>query len=595
MTLEQMAYIFVGGIPLLLILLALDLTLVAWLVIYAIVFSFLVCLLEGIWSSIAPPPLRLVETANFIKNAENYSRKWLKNNLHSLFYQRLRDRHRTNVVRIAILSWVEKHFPVFFMCMWALPWVLLSLHYLSAVGCRYNITRSSMETSGLCLPKSQPNSTIEILKLWENHADITDYPETHPEHILTILLSHISMSNVQLTLVDYDVKLRAARPGGIEEDEVMDTLLSKSYILPTNFLKAYFLCPRLEQSISIASSLIPQMQHFCQTLCMKKDLMTVALQSFANTYSEAIALSDYGGMSLASFVFCPWCHALRLLNRPWLTWYLPVPRVYVFEIEAELRFQKARLIATIHKSLAVLHANSPAIGNFDSTEQAIRTFATQLEKVEHMIHKSDSSRWPGFPKSDKTLKLQEYYMLLKVTQDYLAAVIRIAKVYETMLSELWIDLQHLRQIFSKGLPSRFTPTVLPSLHAKISSVSAWQSSSINEGRDGSRVSDIPTNASLFGYSLNNIDDTQLSACKAEIARYCKAGDIWYDPESDLHTICTIYGAAVTISGLDRDTLSTTARSWVIESAILKQKFEAKRWDLDGVQRALETQRYDARV
>ena len=82
MTLEQMAYVFVGSIPLLFILLVLDLKLVAWLVIWTIVVSFLVCLLEGIWNTIAPPPLRLVKAAQFIKNAENCSRKWLKNNRH---------------------------------------------------------------------------------------------------------------------------------------------------------------------------------------------------------------------------------------------------------------------------------------------------------------------------------------------------------------------------------------------------------------------------------------------------------------------------------------------------------------------------------
>lgn len=441
---------------------------------------------------------------------------------------------------------------------------------------------------------SQPNSTIGVLKLCENQADITDHAETHPKYILTILLSHISMSNVRLTLKDHDVKLRAARPDRIVEDKVMETSLSKSYVLPGDFLKAYFQCLRLEQSISIASSLTNQMQTFSSELCMKNDLMTVALESFISTYAEAIAISDYGELSLVSFVFCPWYHALRLLNRPWLSWYLPVPRVYVFEIKAELRFQKARLIATIHESLAVLHANSPAIGNFDSTEKAIRAFATELEKVEQMIHESDSSRWPGFAESEETLKLRKYHDILELTQDYLAAVIRIANVYETTLDRLWNDLQHLRQIGLKVVSSKFTPTVKASLRAEIPSVSAWQSSSINQDSDESGISDIPPNTSYFGYSLNNIEESQLSVWKAAIAEYCKGGDILNDPENDLYTICAIYGVAATISGLNRDAFGRTVRSWVIESAIVKHKFEAKRWDLDGVQRALDIQRYSVR-
>ena len=212
-----------------------------------------------------------------------------------------------------------------------------------------------------------------------------------------------------------------------------------------------------------------------------------------------------------------------------------------------------------------------------------------------MIRESDSSRWLGFPKSDKTLKLQRYHDILKVTQDYLAAVIRIANVYGTMLDRLWNDLQHLRQNLSKVVPSRFTPTVIASLHANVPSVSAWQSPNINQDSDESGVSDIPPNTSLFGYSLNNIDDGQLSAWKAAIAEYCKAGDIVDNPENDLYTICAIYGVAVTISGLNRDAWGSTARSWVVESAIVKQKFEAEGRDLDGMQRAVETQHYDARL
>ena len=329
---------------------------------------------------------------------------------------------------------------------------------------------------------------------------------------------------------------------------------------------------------------------------MRKDLMTVALQSFTNTYSEAIAISDYRKLSLASFVFDPWRHALRLLNRPWLTWYLPVPRVYVFEIEAELRFQKARLIATIHESLAVLHANSPAIGNFDSIEEAISAFATQLEKVERMIRESDSSRWPWSPNSNRMSMLQKYHELLKRTHDHLVAVFKDAGVYEIMLNRLWNDLQPLRQTFSKRLPSKFTstsslavPEVLVAQIQNVSLVSPWQSLSINQDSDGSKVFDIPPNMSLFGYSLNNVDGPQLLAGRAAIAQHCKEGNIGDNLEDNLYTICTIYHRlAAIMSGLDNDALSSTARSWMVGRARMIQSFEKKMgWDMDGVQRALE--------
>ena len=337
------------------------------------------------------------------------------------------------------------------------------------------------------------------------------------------------------------------------------------------------------------------MHNFASMLCMEKDIMTSALRTFVDAYSKTITISNHGAVSLASFAFCPWGHSLRFLNRQWLTPLLPEPRIYSFEIEAELRFQKARLIDTIEESLALLHTNSPAIQSFESLEVAISTVATQLRKLKQTIRESDSSRWPWSPKSDQTSILQEYYKLLNRTHDHLVAVLEIAQVYKITFSRLWNDLRTLPQTFSNRLPSRFTrtgslsvPEYLLAQVQNISMVSPWQSSSINPDGDGSNVSNIPPNTSLFGYSLNNIDDTQLSARRSAIALLCKAGNIENNPEDNLYTICTIYELAAIMSGLDKNILSSTARSWMVEMEKATQSFDKERgFDLDGVQRVLE--------
>ena len=137
------------------------------------------------------------------------------------------------------VCWVERHLPVAVMCIWALPGVLLFLHYLSARGCGFNTTRPYMETCGLCLSNSQNNNTIRLLKFWEDQPSITDHSETHSYYIQTIILSHLSMEDAQLTLQDQAIKLRVALPDGLEEDKVMDTL-SKLYVLPHQFSESLF-------------------------------------------------------------------------------------------------------------------------------------------------------------------------------------------------------------------------------------------------------------------------------------------------------------------------------------------------------------------
>ena len=590
-----MAHVFLGVIPLLLLLLIMGLKQMVYIFLAAFSLSFVVRLVEGIWSIIIPPPFLLTKTANLIRKMEKSNRKKLETLLYGMCYRKLRDRYKDGLVKLAFVCWLQRHMPVTVVCVWAVPGVLLFLHYLGARGCGFNTIRPYMETYGLCFPNSQNSNTIRLLKFREDQPSITDHSETHSYYIRTIILSHLSMHHAQLTWQEQAIKLRDALPDGIEGDKVMDTL-SKLYVLPHRGSEANSLCPGTDQSVSTVSNLTTQMNKFAPTLCMEKDIMTIALQSFVDAYSVFITISDYRALSLASFAFYPWGHSLRLLNRQWLSPLLPEPRIYAFEIEAELRFRKVGLIDTIHQSLALLRASSPAIGNFDSLEEAISAFATQLEIVEQMIRESDFSRWPWSPNSNRMSMLQKYHKLLKRTHDHLVAVFKDAGVYEIMLSSLWNDLQPLRQTFSQRLPSKFTstgslavPEVLLVQLQNASFVSPWQSSSINQDRDGSEVFDIPRNTSLFGYSLNNADGPQLLARRAAIAQHCKEGNIGDNLENYLYTICTInHHLAATMSGLDNDALSSTARSWRGERVRMIQNFEKKtRWDLDGVQRALE--------
>ena len=323
--------------------------------------------------------------------------------------------------------------------------------------------------------------------------------------------------------------------------------------------------------------------------------MTSALHTFINVYSKTITTSNYEAVSLTSIVFCPWGHSLRFLNRQWLSPWLLKPQIYSFEIEAELRFQKTRLTNTLEESLALLHANSPTIENFNSLEVAISLITSRLRKLKQTILESDSSRRWWSTKSDETLLLQKYQKLLKRTQHHLVEVLEIAQVYKTTFSRLWNDLKALRQSFSKRLLSRFAstgslavPEFLLAQGENVSFVSPWQSSSIDQDGDDSDVSNIPPDTSLFGYSLNNIKNTQLSAIRSAIARHCKASNIENDPEDNLYTICTIYKLAAMMSGLDNHALSSTPTSWMVEIEKAIHVFDKERgFDLDGVQRTLE--------
>ena len=241
MGLERMAHVFLNVISLLLLLLIMGLKQTVYFYLAAFFLSFVVCLMEGIWSRTIPPPFLLTKTANLIRKMEKSNRKKLQTLLYGIFYRKLRDRYKDGLVKLAFVCWLQRHMPVTVVCIWAIPGVLLFLHYLGARGCGFNTTRPYMETCGLCFPNSQDSNTLRLLKLWDDQPSITDHSETHSYYIQTIILSHLSMHNAQLTLQEQAIKLRDALPDG-EEDKVMDTL-SKLYVLPHRGSEAYSLCP----------------------------------------------------------------------------------------------------------------------------------------------------------------------------------------------------------------------------------------------------------------------------------------------------------------------------------------------------------------
>ena len=335
------------------------------------------------------------------------------------------------------------------------------------------------------------------------------------------------------------------------------------------------------------------MSNFAEKLCFRKDNLAYALDAFSDTYLKTITILNPGSVDLVLFLV-PWLYALRLLNRPWLSPWLPQPRIYSFEMEPELRFRYEQLINAIENFPTRLHTESPDLDNIDLLENEANRVTAQLLGLQERIDRSDSSRRFWSFKSDKTLKLEQCQKLLKRTNHHLEEALDIAQVYKTLFSGLWNDLQPLRQDFPKILPVRFTTTgslVVPEfLLAQIqnvSFVSPRQSSSNYQDSAGSGVSDILPNPSLFGYSLN-INDTRLPDMRSELAKYCKKGKFTTHNDDTLYTICTIYTRASILATLDKEALTGTQTSWMVEMKdTIKALKKERGWDTDGIQRVLE--------
>ncbi|KAL9125006.1 MAG: hypothetical protein Q9175_008146, partial [Cornicularia normoerica] len=310
------------------------------------------------------------------------------------------------------------------------------------------------------------------------------------------------------------------------------------------------------QATEVISSLTNQTAYFAYVLCMEKDFMTTVLRTFVDALLMIIK-SDPTRVNPVAFMVWPWGHPLRLLNRQWQSPWFPKPRLYAFEADAEMRFQKQQLTGRFNEALGKISASFPTIQTSKTQllKGATSVVTIQLKKLQQIIHESDSSRWPWDPKSQETSTLQEVYKLLTDSRNHLLKVLDTIALYEIMLTRLWNDLRPLRTVSCSSCQSKFSPT-------------------------GSLT--VPESL------LMQVQNIPFVSLRSAIAELCKVGNVVDIPNDNLYTICTIYTLAATMSGLDDDALSRKRRSWMVELKTVTTEFgQQEGFDLGVVRNSLE--------
>ena len=324
--------------------------------------------------------------------------------------------------------------------------------------------------------------------------------------------------------------------------------------------------------------------------------MATALRTFVDALLRIIK-SDPMPFYWVKFIMFSWEHPLRLLNRQWHSPWFFKPRLYVFEADAEMRFQKQQLSGKFNECLGQINASFPTIQTSQTQllKGSISAVTIQRQKLQQMIYESDFSRWPWYPKSEETLTLERVSELLALTHSHLMTVLDTIRIYGVLLKQLSRALQPLWTVSCSRCQSRFSPrgslAVTESILVQVqnvSFVSLRQSARFNEDSNVGNITDILPKTPLLAYDLNDIDDNQLSAGRSVIAELCKAGNIIDNPDENLHTICTVYTLVSIMSGLDTDALSNQRRSWMVERMTVANEFaQQRKFDLGAVRQSLE--------
>ena len=446
------------------------------------------------------------------------------------------------------------------------PWICLALWYLAIVqGCAIYTTRSYLED--FCL---RPYSSLGTEKPW--YLDLwnaSDAPSsnTRSQHTETIMISGIATIHTQMVLrrQAYDMA-----PHTIRTDELF-TSLGMSHSLDVTIK----LCTRLaydfeDQLGDVTLDLAIQLDRFSFTFCWEKDIMNHALNTFVKSYAMLAPLSDSEDLTLPSILLFPGLHLMQLISQKSLWPWIPGPKLYSFEIKAELQFQKKRLIDEFTAALDRSDASFRTTGyshNSNSSnrylEAAIDHVTIHQQIVREMIDNSNTSLWRWTHQSEETANLERHYRLGQRVRGHLLLVQEAMEAYEIYSRRLRSDLQRYLQTMHWSPSFGFSPQGSLALPAhllyqthNVSFLSRGQSTEIDDDGDSRDVSHITPHAHVFLYDLDSIDDTRARKSRSEIAQLCKTQQNVMMDSDNLYTICMIYNLSANVSPLEDDPLSS---------------------------------------
>ena len=458
-----------------------------------------------------------------------------------------------------------------------LPWICLGLWYVAvAQACGRYPPGPYLEAFCLHPQSSLGNGTPWYLDLWNagnEHSSITFSHSTE-----TILLSNLAINEARSALQQQATRLKDTTPEIIGTDDLFSSLgMLQATTIPIQVLYTPAYCPGSDQVIDIVSDLAPQLDTFANKFCLEKDIMTHELRAFVESYATLATFSHFEDLTLPSMFLLPGLHLIRLISQhsSWL--WLPEPKLYTFQVMAEIQFRKEQLRYELKSVLDRIDADFPATQLFQNSRSQSRCIEAAIAKItihQHMVRevigKSDSPLWQWNRGSEETAELERYHKLGECVRGRLLIVRDAMDEYGVHCRRLRSNLDDFRQIFDRiplvRPPARSSSAVPDPLHAHVrntSLLSHGQSSRIHGDGDSSKFTPTTSPSRVFLYDPNSIDDTRLSSLRSEVAQLCKAGTDIMMGSDDLYSICVIYDLIATTPELDDDPLSSFQTSWVV--------------------------------
>ena len=333
-----------------------------------------------------------------------------------------------------------------------------------------------------------------------------------------------------------------------------------------------------ECALAMLSTLCPQLQTFSDSFCIEKDIQNQAFRSLVEAYTALIVRSDRMHLSFWHYWVAPINPVLRLLNKECRIPFLYQPRLFDFQIHAEIQFQLQHFLAESRQSMDRVEAN---INRFEphpldhSLKSATKTFE---EFQRHIGQERGRTRSYNFEfmhyllptnyfySPEGVKRLNEYYDLSTRILQRLKDLGTSLAAYDTSIVHM--KRQHNRLLAIMASESLFdlgrngvisVPNFEVSNLANASFVD-FQTPSLAPPEDGAT-----RDVFHYSYDLDTVfSPSHRAALRQGVVQLCLEETNVKIVSGFLYTICALWRHVISRSEFDNDLLSAVQRSWSFE-------------------------------
>ena len=279
-------------------------------------------------------------------------------------------------------------------------------------------------------------------------------------------------------------------------------------------------------------------------------------------------MSTYQDLSIYVLGLAPWWLVWGFLNHFMNVQFLPQPQLYLFQVEAEMRYQKQLLIDS---SIAAIDIIDESCRLTDPEQQKqilevlIGNITTFQEEVERKIRESCPFWHNLFPYKKETCDTLGKFDTLGRRVRYRVRYIQvITQTYKEHHRRIRDHYEQMKEIIHNSPSSEFSYkgglNIPPPFEPYIQEFPFL----IRQQTLGANGSSVTPHLFVYSYDLDFNNGTPLPVLRSLVARLCKESKNFNIVSGNLYMICAIQALEAKLSELNNNDVNSVQRSWVVQ-------------------------------